>query len=52
MWPLAELTGDCIKGFFLKANVLNVWPCCQAEKSDRNNEVTVLRRWPQGGVPL
>ena len=22
------------------------------EKSDRNNEVTVLTGWPQGGVPL
>ena len=44
MWPLAVLTGDRIsEGFFLYENV---WPFCPAKKSDRNNEVTVLPRWP------
>ena len=31
----------------------SLWPFCRAaKKSGLNNEVTVLPRWPQGGVPL
>ena len=36
--------------FFLQESL---WPFCRAaKKSGLNNEVTVLPRWPQGGVPL
>ena len=32
---------------------INVWLFCRAAKtSGCNNEVTLLPRWPQGGVPL
>ena len=47
---LAVLTGDCINEVFFAENE---WPFCRAAKnSGRNNEVTVLLRWPQGRVSL
>ena len=40
MWPLAVLTDDRMKGFFLLKG--NVWSFCRAKKkTGRKNEVTV-----------
>ena len=43
MWPWAVLTGDRINGFFYKEMYGRF---AGPNKSDRNNEVTVLSRWP------
>ena len=45
---LAVLRGDRISEGFFTRKCLAGWP----KKSVRNNEVTVLPRWPWGGVPL
>ena len=49
MWPLAILTGERINGVFYREMYSRfVGP----KNSGRNNEVTVLPRWPLGGVPM
>ena len=43
MWPLAELTGDCIKGFFYKQMY---WMYGHVAKPKK---VAVITRWPYYG---
>ena len=38
------------EGFFYKK--MSCGFCKATKKSGRNNEVAILTRWPQGGVPL
>ena len=45
MWPLAVLTGDSIYVFFNKEMYGRF--ARRSKKSGRNNEVTVLPRWPR-----
>ena len=44
MWPLAVLTGDRINEGFLYKKLYG--PFAGPKKIGRNNEVTVLPRWP------